>query len=84
MIANWIINKKVDRAEVTPHQLVDQIAKSTQVATASDDEISTIITQVLTDNAKAVEDYKSGKEQALMFLVGQSMRLAKVHRHQTH
>ncbi|MEK7141086.1 MAG: Asp-tRNA(Asn)/Glu-tRNA(Gln) amidotransferase subunit GatB [Patescibacteria group bacterium] len=77
VIANWIINKKVDRAEVTPHQLVDQIAKSTQVATASDDEISTIITQVLTDNAKAVEDYKSGKEQALMFLVGQSMRLAK-------
>ena len=41
------------------------------------EEVDGIVTQVIADNAKAVEDFQKGKEQALKFLVGQVMRLTK-------
>ncbi|MEK7544282.1 MAG: Asp-tRNA(Asn)/Glu-tRNA(Gln) amidotransferase subunit GatB [Patescibacteria group bacterium] len=76
-IANWIINKKVDRASVTPTQLLDQIIIAAQSVFVSGDELESIVTQVLDGNPKAAREYKNGKEPALMFLVGQAMRLAK-------
>jgi len=62
---------------VTPAQFIDQIVRSTQTTSVSDEELEKIIKQVLSENQKAVEDYKKGREQSLMFLVGQAMRLAK-------
>ncbi len=38
------------------------------------DEIAAAIERVLTEQAKAAEDYRRGKEGALQFLVGQVMR----------
>jgi aspartyl-tRNA(Asn)/glutamyl-tRNA(Gln) amidotransferase subunit B len=73
-IANWIINKKIDLEKVTPAQLLDQILQSTQTTSVSDNELEKIIKQILSENEKAVEDYKSGKDQALMFLVGQGLK----------
>ncbi len=35
-----------------------------------------IIEDVVAKNPKSVEDYKSGKENAVMFLVGQVMKLS--------
>lgn len=72
-LANWIINKKVNIDEVMPAALVASILKATEVVAVSDD----IITNVIKENSKAVDDYKKGKEQSLMFLVGQVMRQAK-------
>ncbi len=40
-------------------------------------EIDTIISDVLSKNAKAVEDYKSGKQNSFTFLVGQIMAASK-------
>ena len=40
-------------------------------------ELSTVIEEVIRKNEKSVEDYLSGKENALMFLVGQVMRSSK-------
>jgi len=40
----------------------------------SGDEVSTAIDKVIQDSPKAVEDYRSGKETAIKFLVGQVMR----------
>lgn len=37
------------------------------------DEIEKIVKEVISKNSKAVEDYKSGKEASLQFLVGQTM-----------
>ncbi len=76
-IANWIINKKVDTSTVSPAQLIDQIARSTHATSIPDDELEKIIKQVLAENPKAASDYKNGREQAIMFLVGQTMRIAK-------
>jgi aspartyl-tRNA(Asn)/glutamyl-tRNA(Gln) amidotransferase subunit B len=40
-------------------------------------ELEKIANQIITDNAKVVADYKSGKEVALMSLVGQGMKVTK-------
>ena len=39
-----------------------------------DEEIDRVIKEVIAENAPAVEDYKSGKKEALNFLVGQVMK----------
>jgi aspartyl-tRNA(Asn)/glutamyl-tRNA(Gln) amidotransferase subunit B len=40
----------------------------------SGDEIDGVVQQVIADNPKPVQDYKSGKEEAIKFLVGQVMK----------
>jgi aspartyl-tRNA(Asn)/glutamyl-tRNA(Gln) amidotransferase subunit B len=40
------------------------------------DALSGVIEEVVAKNAKSVEDYRAGKENALMFLVGQVMKLS--------
>ncbi|KKR95239.1 MAG: hypothetical protein A2186_03860 [Candidatus Levybacteria bacterium RIFOXYA1_FULL_41_10] len=73
-IANALINKAVDPENVSPEELVEQITVSNQTTSLSDDDLNRIINNVLKQNKKAVEDYKKGKENAIMFLVGQVMR----------
>lgn len=69
-VANIIINKKAK----TKEEVLGFLQSPSGIA---EGELQTIIDQVFKDNQKAVEDYKNGKEQALMFLVGQAMRIAK-------
>jgi aspartyl-tRNA(Asn)/glutamyl-tRNA(Gln) amidotransferase subunit B len=40
----------------------------------SSDEVVTSVEKVIADNAKAAEDYRGGKEEAIKFLLGQVMR----------
>ena len=46
--------------------------KLSQISDATD--LRRIVKQVLGSNAKAVSDYKTGKEQALTFITGQVMK----------
>jgi aspartyl-tRNA(Asn)/glutamyl-tRNA(Gln) amidotransferase subunit B len=39
--------------------------------------VSDTIDKILADNPKSIEDYKSGKEKAFTFFVGQAMRALK-------
>jgi aspartyl-tRNA(Asn)/glutamyl-tRNA(Gln) amidotransferase subunit B len=48
---------------------------STQIS--GDAELERIVDQVMSENPKSVADFKAGKQQALMFLVGQAMKLTK-------
>lgn len=73
-IANWIINKKVDIHAVSATDLLHQIIQATTIIHVSDDEIQQAIQDTLSEHAKAVQDYKAGKKQALMFLFGQVMK----------
>ena len=41
---------------------------------SSSDEITALVERVLSQNAKAVGEYRAGKQEALKFLVGQAMR----------
>ena len=77
VIANWIINKKADISKVTPEELLQLIVKSFQKSTISNEELDKIVKKVIEANPKAVVDYKGGKQNALMFLLGKVMRETK-------
>lgn len=69
-IANWMMNKKPNIDEIMPAKLIETMREAKEVIAVSSDELSTIITKVLSENAKAVSDYKAGKQQSAMFLMG--------------
>lgn len=73
-IANYIINKKPNIEEILPSQLIQSIIQTSSVKSVNDSKLNEIINKVITENPKAVEDYKKGKENVIMFLVGQVMR----------
>lgn len=76
-IANWLVNKKINIDETLPAKLIEQIVTSTKKEEIPEEELKKVIEDVIAQNSKAVEDYKNGKEQSLMFLVGQVMRTIK-------
>lgn len=73
-IANLLINKKIDIESILPAKLVEQIINTSKITDVNEEELEKIIEGVLNKNQKAIDDYKKGKETAIMFLVGQVMR----------
>ncbi|MBI4096815.1 MAG: hypothetical protein HY428_00170, partial [Candidatus Levybacteria bacterium] len=73
-IANYIINKKITTAQISPTTLITQIVSDNTMVSISGDELQKVIDQVLSENQKAVDDFKKGKESVIMYLVGQVMR----------
>jgi aspartyl-tRNA(Asn)/glutamyl-tRNA(Gln) amidotransferase subunit B len=73
-LANMIINKKIDVHAVRPQDLVKQLSSLSQVSNLSDEDLVALVQSVLAAQPKAIEDYKAGKEQSLMFLLGQVMK----------
>jgi len=69
-IANYIINKKPDIEKTVPGELIELILATQQTTEVSSEELKQAVEQVLLENPKAVGDYKSGKTQALGFLIG--------------
>lgn len=77
VIANWIINKKVSARSVDPNMLVQTILAATQVQDVPEENINKAINKVLSEQPKAVADYKSGKTGVLMFLLGMTIKELK-------
>jgi len=69
-VANWLINKKPDIDTVLPAKLIEDLYEAKKVVAISTDELIAIINPVLAANQKAVSDYKAGKQQSIMFLMG--------------
>jgi aspartyl-tRNA(Asn)/glutamyl-tRNA(Gln) amidotransferase subunit B len=53
------------------------IVKEKGLRKVEDKELQTAVKEVIKENKKAVEDYKSGKEKAIEFLVGQVLKKTK-------
>lgn len=70
IIANWIINKKVDTDKVLPAELVKKIILAGEIALVDDVELEKVVRNVLLENKKAVDDYNNGKIQVIGFLIG--------------
>lgn len=68
-IANVIINKKIK-----PEEAVKAVIAQNQTADIDEKTLETAIEKVLASNEKAVNEYISGKENAIMFLLGQTLR----------
>ncbi len=77
IIANWIVNKRVNVDKQNPKDLIDLIISKTKRSLISSDIVSEAIDKVIENNDKAVSDYKSGKTSVIMFLVGLVMRETK-------
>lgn len=76
-VANTIINKKVDIEKVLPAALIKAIKSSQVQDTMDPEELKTILKNVLETNPQSIADYKKGKTNAIMYLVGQAMREVK-------
>ncbi len=75
-IANVIINKRVN-LNLPVAEFATKLRRLYAPKTTDTAELEKVIHQVLTDNAKVVNDYRLGKKNAIMFLVGQVMRATK-------
>ena len=53
------------------------IEKEQLIQVSNTDELSEFVKTAISDNLKAVNEYKAGKAQAIMFLVGQIMKKSK-------
>lgn len=73
-VANYIINKVVDTSGVVPASLAQEIIRSKQVIEVDENILVNVIDQVITENPKAVADFKAGKEQSKMFLYGNVLK----------
>jgi len=69
-IVNTIINKKVDIKNVLPAKLIKSIINSKKTDVIDDEKLNEIINKVLSENVKAVSDYKNGTIQVIGFLLG--------------
>lgn len=68
-----ILERIIDSGE-SPTDIVE---KETLGRISKEDELSRIVDDVISENPEAVQDYKSGKREALNFLMGQVMQKMK-------
>ena len=74
-IANIMINTKIEKSDV--RKLSEKIQELIAPKETDFNLLEESITKVIQANQKVVDDYKSGKQNALMFLVGQVMKEMK-------
>lgn len=72
--ANWIINKVADAKGTDAATVAEALVSSKQVTQVDDSILISAIDQVLSENPKAVADFKAGKEQSKMFLYGNVLK----------
>ncbi|MGE5041756.1 MAG: Asp-tRNA(Asn)/Glu-tRNA(Gln) amidotransferase subunit GatB [Candidatus Levyibacteriota bacterium] len=70
-VANVIINKKVE-----PEKALEEAKAGKKKDEINPEELQKLIEEVLKENSQAVTDYKNGKENVIMFLLGMVMRKA--------
>lgn len=73
VIANLIINKKIS-TDLPVQEFVEQAIEMSKPKETDLGKLDGVIKQIVATNEKSVADYKAGKTNALMFLVGQVMK----------
>ena len=77
LVANYLINKKVS-LDVNVDRLVTDILKSLKPIETDEGALMEAVSNAISNNEKAVNDYKSGSNpNSIMFLVGQVMKEMK-------
>jgi len=77
MIADVMINKKLDLEYPEPAGLVKKILKITHVEYSGQGDTDFAISQVLEENQKAVADFKNGNGNVIGFLIGMVQKKLK-------
>jgi aspartyl-tRNA(Asn)/glutamyl-tRNA(Gln) amidotransferase subunit B len=76
-IANHMINKKINIDEVLPAKLVEEVIQANATQTVNLDELKAVVQEVLKDNPKIREDFKTGNNNVIQFAIGQVMYIIK-------
>ena len=81
LLSKKIITSKQGK-EILPYLLttnedIDEIVEKLGIKALDNNELETIVKRILAVNEQSIIDYKSGKEKALKFLIGQVMRETK-------
>jgi len=74
IIADLMINKKLDAEFPEPAGLVRKIVELTKMKYAPQDEVENAVKSVLMENEKAVKDYKEGNGNVIGFLIGMAQK----------
>lgn len=72
-LAGWMVNKKT-KQDTKPKDLVEEILTEKNKFSLSEDRIAIFAEQAISENPKAVADYRQGKTQVVGFLIGQVQR----------
>jgi aspartyl-tRNA(Asn)/glutamyl-tRNA(Gln) amidotransferase subunit B len=75
-IANYLINQKVDPEKDSVKDILDQIKKKNKSYISDENKLDEWIEKAIKMNKKAVDDYKSGKLNALFAIVGAVMKMS--------
>jgi hypothetical protein len=73
VIANALINKKIS-ADLTPDDFAARLIEMSKPKETDMGQLEKVVHEVIATNQKSVDDYRSGKTNAIMFLVGQVMK----------
>ena len=76
-IANTIINKKFNREEILPADLVRILLEKQTQRKIPEEQLLKEIETVISNNPETVEEYRKGKTTSIEFLVGQVMKATK-------
>jgi len=73
-VANEILNRGVDIQKTSIIELVNSLVQRRSAVISDDETIRSWAKEAITENPQAVSDYKNGKTNAIMSLVGSVMR----------
>ena len=74
---NLAVKKVLSLSIATDRDIDDIIEKENLVQVSGEDQLSLFIQETIKENPKPVKEYLEGKEQAIMFLVGQVMKKSR-------
>ncbi len=77
LIASSMVNQNLDQKFPEPAGLISYLTRLSKREYATFAEVETAARQILSENPKAVADYKSGNANVLGFLIGQTQKILK-------
>jgi aspartyl-tRNA(Asn)/glutamyl-tRNA(Gln) amidotransferase subunit B len=70
MIAGAMINQHLDQKHEEPAGLIRTLVSLTEKEFANKEEVEKVVTKIILNEKKAVQDFRSGKENVIGFLIG--------------
>ena len=78
-LAGLMINQNLDKKYPEPAGLIKKLVELSKIEYAGDDEVLKAVTEVISEQEKAVNDYKNGKGQVVGFLIGMVQKKLEGH-----
>ena len=76
-VAGYLVNQKMDISKLDSEKIVSEVSKQKSDKIADDDQLKEWVEEAVTENQKAVEDYKKGKTNAISVIIGNVMRISR-------